>query len=154
MNLVAIHVPASGGTALSVLGLSIRLLLPSEATGGAFSLLLEEDAPGEGPPLHVHQAEEEFFHVLAGRYSFRVGEATHEAGPGDSLMVPRGTPHSFICRGPEHGRLLFGLSPGGFEGFFSALDAEGLMPPADMARIMELAARFRMEVRGPNPFAP
>jgi quercetin dioxygenase-like cupin family protein len=153
MSVVPVHVRASDGPVLSVLGLSIRLILPSEATGGAFSLLLEEDAPGQGPPLHSHRAEEEFFHVLAGRYAFRVGDATQEAGPGDSLLVPRGTPHSFMCRGPEPGRLLAGLSPGGFEGFFRATDAERLMPPADMPRILALAARFHMDVLGPNPFA-
>ena len=138
---------------LSVLGLSLRLILPAEATGGALSVLEEEDAPGAGPPLHIHRAEEELFHVLAGHYSFRVGDATFDAAPGDSLMVPRGTPHSFICRGPETGRLLVTLSPGGFEGFFRATDAERVMPPGDMPRILELAAQFHMEVLGPNPFA-
>ncbi len=46
-------------------------------------------------PPHVHFTEEEAWVVLEGRLGFRVGDEELEAGPGDAVLVPRGTPHSY-----------------------------------------------------------
>jgi mannose-6-phosphate isomerase-like protein (cupin superfamily) len=45
--------------------------------------------------LHVHHADDECWYVLAGRLGFQVGDEEIEAGPGDAVFVPRGTPHSY-----------------------------------------------------------
>ena len=148
-----LHVPAADAPAHAVLGLTIRILIPAAATGGALSLCEEETPPGAGPPLHIHPDGDEFFRVLEGRYRFRVGEATMEAGPGDALFAPRGTPHAFVNAGEATGRLLFGFTPGGGERFFPAIAASGLTPPADMPAILALAAGCGLTILGPNPFA-
>lgn len=46
-------------------------------------------------PLHVHHADDECWYVLAGRLGFRVGDEEVEAGPGDAVFVPAGTPHAY-----------------------------------------------------------
>jgi quercetin dioxygenase-like cupin family protein len=51
--------------------------------------------PGGGPPPHVHPNGEERFAVQEGQVEFLVGRRKQVAGPGDELVVPRGTRHAF-----------------------------------------------------------
>jgi mannose-6-phosphate isomerase-like protein (cupin superfamily) len=46
-------------------------------------------------PFHVHHADDECWYVLDGRLGFRVGGEEIEAGPGDAVFVPAGTPHTY-----------------------------------------------------------
>ena len=138
---------------LSVLGLEIRILLPADAMEDALSVFEERDGPGDGPPLHLHHDAEEVFAVLDGRYRFQLGDDARDASPGDVLVVPRETPHTFVCTGEAGGRLLVTLRPGGFEGFFREVAEAGLSPPDDMDRIVALGERYQLELLGPNPLA-
>jgi uncharacterized cupin superfamily protein len=57
-------------------------------------------APGaEGHPPHCHSAEEEFFFILDGSGTLRLGEEEHEVRPGNIIARPAGTgvPHSFVA---------------------------------------------------------
>jgi mannose-6-phosphate isomerase-like protein (cupin superfamily) len=91
-----VHAPAGVAPEHAMFGIVMRVLVHAEATGGALSLFEEITPPRAGPPLHVHAAADEFFRVLEGRYLFRAGDATIEASEGDTLVVPRGTPHCFL----------------------------------------------------------
>ena len=46
-------------------------------------------------PLHVHHADDECWYVLDGRLGFLVDGEEVEAGPGDAVFVPAGTPHAY-----------------------------------------------------------
>lgn len=133
-------------------GISLKILLRSAESGGAISLFEEITAPDAGPPLHVHANEDEFFRVLEGSYRFRAGDADIDAGPGDTLFVPRGTPHCFCNMGETPGRLFMGFSPGGGEAFFDWLAENGLPDPADSTQAAEMRERFGVSFLGPNPF--
>lgn len=61
---------------------------------------------GEAPPLHIHRNEDEIFHVVAGRMRFRVGDRSFEAGPGETMLAPKGVPHHFRVESPEGARCL------------------------------------------------
>ena len=87
-------------------------------TGGAYSLL-EMTVPEEGPPRHIHHAEEEVFYILEGTVRVQLGEETVDAGAGSLVQVIRGTPHTFWNAGESPARLLAIFSPAGFEGFFA-----------------------------------
>jgi quercetin dioxygenase-like cupin family protein len=50
---------------------------------------------GGGVPPHVHPAMEERFEVLSGRPSFLAGRKWQTAGPGETVVVPPGTRHSY-----------------------------------------------------------
>jgi mannose-6-phosphate isomerase-like protein (cupin superfamily) len=50
--------------------------------------------PGDGPPLHVHHHAEESYQVLSGTLEVRLGKEWKWVGPGETLTVPRGTPHT------------------------------------------------------------
>ncbi|HNO06615.1 MAG TPA: cupin domain-containing protein [Flavobacteriales bacterium] len=60
---------------------------------------------GESPPLHnlsrafggTHEREDEIFHLVAGDFTFRQGDAEVKKVPGDVVFIPKGTPHTFRC---------------------------------------------------------
>lgn len=55
----------------------------------------------EGPPMHIHHAEDEEGRVTAGTLSADVGGRLLDAGTGDSVRLPRGIPHRWWNAG-EH----------------------------------------------------
>ena len=127
------------GERLSFAGLTILLRVPSEASGGAFSLF-EEVPPLADTPLHVHRHEDELFYVLEGEHVFRVGDDEHMLGPGGFVFAPRGVPHSQRRVVPGEGRELILVTPGGFEGFFRELataEAAGTLGPDAYATASE-----------------
>src|SRR5919199_2824076 len=86
-----------------------------EETGGLYSLVEVLEPEGEAP-LHVHHREDEAFWVLEGEVTFEIGEQTIKASPGSFVFGPKDVPHRYIVEsGPA--RLLFLLSPAGFEEF-------------------------------------
>lgn len=135
---------------LAALGITTRVLLPAAATGGTLALFEETTQPKAGPPVHIHELQDEFFRVMEGFYEFLIGDDRFVAGPGDTAFVPRAVPHAFWNTGDTAGRLLFGLTPAAEgEGFFAELArfvvADG---PPDVAAINEhFAGRF--EIVGP-----
>ena len=130
-------------------GLMRRFKVTAEQVGGALCVFEEEIPEGAGPPLHIHHREHELFAVLEGRVRFRCGETEAETEPGATVLIPPGAPHAFRGLGPGVARVLITLTPGRGGDFFRDVEREGLSPPADMARIAEIAARYDLEFVGP-----
>ena len=107
----------------------------SADTGGAYTLLEVRAPAGFGAPLHVHHTEDEGFHVLEGSIDVTVGDdAPVHLEAGDFAFGPREVPHRFDA-GPAGARMLWVLSPGGFEDLVEATSvpaAELTLPPADV----------------------
>jgi len=119
-------------------------------TAGRFALWEEPVPPGAGPPLHVHQREDEFFQVLAGRFRFRCGDMVAEGGEGTTAFLPRGVPHAFRNVGGMPARLQFILTPGeGGEAFFRDLAPLVADGPPDPLALTALADRYGTEFVGP-----
>jgi quercetin dioxygenase-like cupin family protein len=81
-------------------------------TGGrllVFDLYLQPG--GHVPAGHVHPQQEERFRVLDGRVRFRLGRRTRVAGPGETLVVPPGTPHWFGNHGQTVAQLRVEVRP-------------------------------------------
>jgi len=85
------------------------------STGGALSVF--ETSIGDGPPLHVHDREDECFYVLDGKLSIRCGGEAFDAAAGSFVFLPRGRPHQFRAVG-QPARLLLIAVPGGIEDYF------------------------------------
>ena len=130
-------------------GITLTMLLRATESGNALSLFEEITEPNAGPPLHIHMEADEFFRVLAGRYRFQAGERVIDAGPGDTLFVPRGTPHCFCNVGDTRGRLFMGFTPAGSEALFDWIAENGMPSPEHATLIRE---KFDTEFVGPNPF--
>lgn len=61
--------------------------------------------------LHVHRSDDEAWIVLEGRLGFRVGDQEREVAAGESLLVERGTPHSYWNPTSEPARYLLVSTP-------------------------------------------
>ena len=149
MTRKAVLRPAGSGESNRAFGLPRRFAIQASDSDGALSVFAEEVPPRAGPPLHVHQREHETFVVLEGRVRFHCDGDEEILGPGGIVMIPPGAHHTFKNVGAETARVVVTFTPGGGEGFFKAVEAEGLEPPADMARIAEIGAEYGLEFVGP-----
>jgi mannose-6-phosphate isomerase-like protein (cupin superfamily) len=89
------------------------------STGGALSVL--ETTLEAGPPLHVHDREDESFYVLDGEVTIRCGSGTFDAPAGSFAFLPRGLPHRFWAK-DQPARLLLIAVPGGIEDYFRQIN--------------------------------
>ena len=124
-------VDAEGGERLTFGGGTILI----KAATPAFTVW-EELPPLLDTPLHVHEHEDELFHILEGEHVFECGGDRFEVGPGAFLALPRGVPHAHRRVVPGAGRLLVMTSPGGIDGFFRMLadaDRAGTLGPETYA---------------------
>lgn len=126
-----------------------RVVLASEDTGKATSILWSQTQGPGGPPMHVHDDADETFYVLEGRTRFVVAGEEVVIDVGEAAYVPRGSEHTYRVLAENGGTQLIILAPGGFEHFFAAVAAEGLTIPEDMPRISEIAAQFQLRFTGP-----
>jgi hypothetical protein len=106
----------------------------------------------------VHHREDEAFWSLERELTFQVGDETIKASPGSFLYGPRDVPHRYtVDSGPA--RMLFLLSPAGFEEFIYATSEpakERTLPPppegppseAEMEQMEALARRYGCEILG------
>ena len=98
----------SGSTTSSHLRLENRhtgevLDLRREIQDGEPVLELRGTMPAhqDGPPLHVHYGEDEECLVTAGTLSVEVGGQRTDAGPGQTVRLPRGVPHRWWNEGDQ-----------------------------------------------------
>ena len=84
----------------------VRFLDRSDRDLGEVLRIEVVQEPGPIVPPHVHPAQEERFHVVAGDISLRIGRRRLRLGAGESATVPPGTAHSFRVRGGEAARLI------------------------------------------------
>jgi quercetin dioxygenase-like cupin family protein len=113
--------------------------------------VLESLAPhGDSAPLHIHQTEDEIFHMLEGELRLRAGDADVRIGPGETLLAPKGVPHTYRVESPEAARYLVITRRGDFERFVrsfsrpaeqSALPVAQGPPTPEQAEALAAAAR-------------
>jgi mannose-6-phosphate isomerase-like protein (cupin superfamily) len=61
--------------------------------------------------LHLHRSDDEAWFVIDGRLGFRVGDEEREVAAGESLLVTRGTPHSYWNPVSKPTRYLLVMTP-------------------------------------------
>jgi quercetin dioxygenase-like cupin family protein len=130
--------------------------------------LLEVEATygpgGEPPPKHFHPSQDEHFEVLAGAMRARVSEEERSLSAGDTLDIPRRTPHQMWNPRDEPARVLWQTSPAGrTEEWFRSIDAlhrEGRVqsngipgPLAFGVLLTEYRDVFRLATGVPDPIA-
>jgi len=143
-------VTAAEGEVVTALGSRYVYKLLGQHTGGAFSMVEETLLDSEGPPLHVHDDEEETFYVLEGRGLFVAGDTQRELARGDLVVVPRGVPHALAPRGEQPLRMLVICSPAGLEQFFVEVERrETSAGPLSEEDVVALAAEYRTRIVGP-----
>ena len=123
-----------------------RITFVQTAADTAGELLVMDDVwtrPGHRAPRHVHPEMEERWEVVSGRAAFRIGDEELEAGPGEVVVAPPGTPH--VAWNPTGGevRLRIEMRPAlRWEDFVVELFAAG----DDAERLAALLREFRREI--------
>jgi uncharacterized cupin superfamily protein len=115
---------------------------------------------GYSPPLHIHHAEDELFHVLDGELRLRVGDSDDlRLAAGETAVAPKGVPHTFRVESPDGARVLVVTTEGDFEAMVrtvsrpaeqSALPAPSGPPTPEQAEAFaEVCRANRLELVGP-----
>ncbi len=97
---------------------TIRFLVNSEDTHGAFSMVEVNEKPGRKTSWHRHNDWDESFYVLEGVLTAKIEDKIYELSAGSYILIPRGTPHGQGNFGKTPVKLLLTIRPSGFEQFF------------------------------------
>lgn len=87
------------------------------SVGDSFVIAEWKDAGGPArpprwiAPLHLHRNDDEAWYVLEGTLCVRVGRDVIEARAGSSVLVPRGTAHTYWNPDPGLVRYLLIMTP-------------------------------------------
>ena len=112
-----------GRTVAGPVGGPLTFKLTGEESGGSLTAIENVIPPGQGPPLHTHEAEDEAWFVIEGSLRFRIADEESVAEKGSFVFVPRGTPHAFRNDSDEETRILVLFTPSGVEAFFESFAA-------------------------------
>ena len=135
-----------------------RLTFRRSAAEGPDRVCVTEQsmAQGDSPPLHRHRREDEVFHVLEGVMRFRVGETEVVAQAGETLLAPKGVPHTFRIESSRAHFLTISVG-GDFEAMVREMsrpageDLPPMMTPTEAlkAALTEACARHQIDIVGP-----
>lgn len=84
-------------------------------TDGAYSVVEILAEAGDSTPIHVHQNEDEHFHILEGSARIAYGDETFDAAAGETVSLRRGVPHAWGNASVSPLRMVVIASPGGCE---------------------------------------
>ena len=143
-------VPADGGKHFDspTPGRSFALKLLGRDTGETI-MMFEETLPAGITSLHhLHRDSDEVAWVLAGEFTFKIGDEVAVGGPGTCAFMPRNVPHAWKNSGSETGRVLFLYTPAAAGGLVEALSEQRPSNEDEHKRLFE---RHRWEVLGPSP---
>lgn len=136
-------VEPSAMTVMEAFGDRATFRLTGAETGGKYTAFMLETPPGGGPPPHVHDREDEWFHVLEGEVEFFSAGQWTKVEVGSVVFAPKGSLHCFRNIGDTMLRQLVHTAPSGFEDFFAAMTAEWQAEGGpDMERVVSLSASF------------
>jgi mannose-6-phosphate isomerase-like protein (cupin superfamily) len=144
-----------GARVIEAMGNRLHLIVPSEATGGLFSVVDFHVAPSfRAPPLlHRHPDLDWWGHVLEGEILVELDSQEVRAPVGSTVFVPRGTSFRWWNPDARAARWLLTYSPGGFEQYFvdvaAALENGTPKTPAELQELVgPLWKKYRMEMGG------
>lgn len=84
----------------------------AQQTGGeVFGLEVFIRAGAPGTPEMVHPLQDESFEILSGSLDFRIGGQERRLQAGESLLIPKGTPHNWWNDSNEETHALVELRP-------------------------------------------
>jgi mannose-6-phosphate isomerase-like protein (cupin superfamily) len=132
--------------------------LPSQASADGICVMEHRLPFDDAAPLHVHHDEDEVFHILEGRMRFVLGGRTFDAGAGETVLAPKGVPHTFRIVSPAGARVLVITRGDGFENLVRGagrwadqprLPEPELPTPEVLAWLSAVAAENGIAILGP-----
>jgi quercetin dioxygenase-like cupin family protein len=147
MSSVRIVLPQQGPVWDMEPGRPTTFKLLSEQTGNGVAVFEEVVPAGGGTPLHIHHSSDEVIYVLAGEFTFKIGEHVTDGGAGTLVYIPRGTAHAWKNGTSEEGRALYTFTPAEGAKFFEELRILGQpIPEIDPATLEAYGRRYGYEL--------
>src|SRR4051812_13823973 len=145
------------GPATWAMGARFERLVGAGDTAGLLAASIVTQPPGSGSPLHVHTREAEAWYLLEGTMSYVAGDETFHLDAGDFIYLPRNVPHAFRVTGASPVRFLGLTLPGMVMDLYDEVGVpagerrlpDGGVSGADVARWIEVGARYGLRVVGP-----
>jgi quercetin dioxygenase-like cupin family protein len=142
------------GQAFWMLGGLYEVLLSSDESNGAVTIMHMTIPAGMGPPPHTNPGAESVY-VIDGTVTYHIAGEMIDGGPGSLFHVPAGTLEWF--EPTSTARVLVTYTPGGIDKFFAeagepAQRREVPPPPTappDVERLAAIGARYGMEIQPP-----
>jgi quercetin dioxygenase-like cupin family protein len=133
-------------------GQEAYVLVSSEQTGDAFSVLRFFMPPGNITPPHLHRSTDETFLIESGEIEINRGGELLRGRKGDVIYLPKGIPHGLRVIGNAEGVALVAcVVPGGFDRFFAACAEEFKKGEPEMPLLVRLAAEYGIEFQSGPP---
>jgi quercetin dioxygenase-like cupin family protein len=143
---------ADNGHVIRAFGQEAHLLVSSEQTGDAFTVLRFFMPPGNITPSHLHRATDETFLIESGEIEINRGGELLRGRKADVIYLPKGIPHGLRVIGNDEGVTLVALVvPGGFDRFFAACAKEFKKGEPEMPLLARLAAEYGIEFQSGPP---
>ena len=131
--------PPGSHRSFDFLGGKVTILLSGADTGGTSATMKIEVPAHGGPPSHIHTREDEVYIINRGTFQFFMDGVCLQAGPGDSVYMPKGHTHTYKNISKNSGEHLMIVYPAGLELFFLEVHELGLKMPNDFAKLNELS---------------
>lgn len=94
------HSPALGNSR-AYMGSIMTIPVNGESTRGRLAVVEVKARPGNEPPPHVHEWEDELLYLLEGSAEFYCGKDRFVVGAGDYLFIPQGVAHAMTFLTPS-----------------------------------------------------
>jgi quercetin dioxygenase-like cupin family protein len=123
---------ADSSNTFAYMGSLMSFLVEGEETNRQFALMEYRAKPGNEPPPHIHEWEDETLYILEGEVEVYQGDAVLRLGPGDCLFTPKGTPHAWYIL-TSTVRILGMVAPAHIDLYFKemmSLQAQSIELPA------------------------
>lgn len=139
---------AAGCADVSISPFGERCHVRASGAGGTYSIFDYRAPPGFGPAKHLHHREDEIIEVLDGRIAVWTPERTFSMAAGDTVLLPKSSPHAWRAFGPDAVHLTVSVVPAGFERFFSMVE-ERQLTTDDHDGLGAVARELGLDVLGP-----
>jgi quercetin dioxygenase-like cupin family protein len=110
---------------------------------GAYAILEGILPPNSGPPLHIHENEDEIFEILEGSLRFICEGEVFDAPTGTGVVIPKGARHTWKNNSDRPARVLVTLNPAGAEAMFLEFGGQSV------EQIEKIANRYGCRFVGP-----
>ena len=122
----------NAGEAWWVRGNLFTFKASAREVGKGFSVVETVLHPVSAAPAHLHHDTDEAVYMLEGRMLVDVGDERLDLVPGSFAFLPKGIAHRYLPQEPGPVRVLWVLTPSGFEDFWREIGSEakpGEEPP-------------------------
>ena len=130
-------------------GIVMKRLLSGEQTAGQFCLFENKSGGNTRTPIHVHATDDETIYVIEGELVAVIDGRPRRLVAGESIFLPRGTPHQLVNASGNPSRYVLIGTPALFERFVEEAGRElrpdevvGPPTPEEIERLREAAPRF------------